>query len=311
MIFNFFINQLLENLSLMQPWVWIGSKHINSFAYVDDITLLSGTIPGLQRLIDKCAQYASKWSFRFGVNNTKCMAVDKHEQREQLKWFLNNDPIDTVQHMDVLGIRFQANLSATSHVDDRIIKCRRAFFGLGEIGMSNPRVSPEVKSHLWRSICSPTLSYGLECIDLTSKDSKRLESLQGTLIKGCVGIGKRSHSSSLLSAMRVPSVGEIRKQKTVTLLHDICRVPGPANDLCMELLKQYIVTAKSVPGTLINRVLKYDESPVHALLNKIKVVKTFKEDGIIDSIKYMLCHINFIKPYSIEQDIIRLLTRVF
>ena len=59
------------------------------------------------------------------------MAVDKHEQREQLKWFLNNDPIDTVQHMDVLGIRFQANLSATYHVDDRIIKCRRAFFGLG------------------------------------------------------------------------------------------------------------------------------------------------------------------------------------
>ena len=98
--------------------------------------------------------------------------------------------------------------------------------------------------------------------------------------------------------MRVPSVGEIHKQKTVTLLHDICRVPGPANDLCMELLKQYIVTGKSVPGTLINRVLKYDESPVHALLNKIKVVQTFKEDGITDSIKYMLCHINVIKPYS-------------
>ena len=136
------------------------------------------------------------------------------------------------------------------------------------------------------------------------------ESLQGTLIKSCVGIGKRSHSSSLLGAMRVPSVGEIRKQKTVTLLHDICRVPGPAND-GMELLRQYIVTGKSVPRTLINRVLKYDESPVHALLNKIKVVQTFKEDGIIDSIKYMLCHIHFIKPYSIEQDIIRFLTRAF
>ena len=84
----------------MQPEVWIGSKHINSFDYAG-ITLLSGTIPGLQRLIDKCAQYASKCRFRFGVNKTKCMVVDKHEQREQLKWFLNNDRIDTVQHMDV------------------------------------------------------------------------------------------------------------------------------------------------------------------------------------------------------------------
>ena len=105
--------------------------------------------------------------------------------------------------------------------------------------------------------------------------------------------------------------GKYATKITLTLLHDICRVPGPATDLCMELLKQCIVTGKSVTGTLINRVLKYDESPVHALLNKIKVVQTFKEDGIIDSIKYMLCHIHFIKPYSIEQDIIRLLTRAF
>ena len=45
----------------------------------------------------------------------------------------------------------------------------------------------------------------------------------------------------------------------------------------------------------------YDESPVDVILNKIKVVQTFNEDGIMDSIKYMLCHINCITPYSISR----------
>jgi hypothetical protein len=53
----------------MSPGVWIGSEHLNSFAYADDITLLNGNIPGFQTLIDKCADYASKWRFTFGVKN--------------------------------------------------------------------------------------------------------------------------------------------------------------------------------------------------------------------------------------------------
>ena len=47
--------------------VCIGTRSVNSFAYTDDINLLCTTIPGLQRLIDKCANYASKWRFKFMV----------------------------------------------------------------------------------------------------------------------------------------------------------------------------------------------------------------------------------------------------
>ena len=70
MIFNLFINALLKELPQLPHCAWIGDKHVNSFAYADDITLLSGTVPGLQTLIDCCANYASRWRFRFGVNKT-------------------------------------------------------------------------------------------------------------------------------------------------------------------------------------------------------------------------------------------------
>lgn len=226
-------------------------------------------------------------------------------------WSLDGDPIENVDGMEVLGVHFSANLSSSSHLEERMTKCRRAYFSLGEIGMTNHRVTPDVKSHLWRTICSPTLSYGIECLNISPTELKRLESFQGTLVKNCIGIGKRSHSSSLLSAMQIPSVYDILKQRTMSLLYNICQVPGPASDLCLELACQYVRTGKCVPGTLIARVVGFGESPIHVMLQKVKMSPTFISDGIVDSIKSMLCHINFIKPHSAEKDLVRLLTKAF
>ena len=311
MIFNLFINSLLKELPQLPHGAWIGDKHVISFAYADDITLLSGTVPGLQTLIDCCANYASRWRFRFGVNKTKCVIIGQSALPRKPTWFLNSVPIETNEKLDILGVTFQDSLHSSIHVEERITKCRRAFFGLREIGITNPTVQPDVKSHLWRTICSPTLTYGLECLKLSARDLHRLESLQGTLIKSSVDIGKRSHSTSLLDAMAVPRVKDILKQKTVSLFKDICRVEGPASDICLELLKLYVTSGQCIPGTIIHRIVEYGESPVHCLFKKMRVVPVYKEDGIVDTMKYILCHNNFIKPYSVEKDILRLLTRAF
>ena len=57
-LFNIFIDDLLHELKSINPGVRIQSFHLNSFAYADDINLVSTTTIGLQRLIDKCEHYA-------------------------------------------------------------------------------------------------------------------------------------------------------------------------------------------------------------------------------------------------------------
>ena len=41
-------------------------ENINSMSYADNITVLSTTIPRLQKLINICCEYAKKWRFSFG-----------------------------------------------------------------------------------------------------------------------------------------------------------------------------------------------------------------------------------------------------
>ena len=190
-------------------------------------------------------------------------------------------------------------------------KCRKAFFGLGKVGMNHACVSPEVKGHLWRTICCPTLTYGIECLSLTATQMKALESTQGTLIKSSLRIGKRSRSSSLLKAMAIQPVKDTLKQKTVSLYHSVCQVPGPASDVCLEQLREFNMTGQVTHGTLLARVLESGTSPIHAALYKPRMTKTLETDGIVDSIKQLICHENFLKPHSDELNLVRLLTRSF
>ena len=119
-------------------------------------------------------------------------------------------------------------------------------------------------------------------------------------------------STSLLHAMSVPKIQETLKQRTFSLLHNVCKASGPASALCLELLRQYLTSGTTVPGTLIHRVVNYGESPINVIFNnKVYETPVITEDGVVDSIKSMLCHENFIKPHSIEQDILKLLTRAF
>ena len=56
------------------------------------------------------------------------------------------------------------------------------------------------------SSCQPTLTYGLECISSSAIQMRRLESIQGRLIKQSRGFSKRSHNTSLLKTLSIEKV---------------------------------------------------------------------------------------------------------
>ena len=69
--FDIFINDLLQELTSSDLGIKIGSSTFNSFAYADDVTLLSLCCKDLQLLIDLCESYAKKWRFSFGINKNQ------------------------------------------------------------------------------------------------------------------------------------------------------------------------------------------------------------------------------------------------
>lgn len=139
-IFNIFIDDLLKGLAQSECGIRIGRFRCNSFAYADDITLMSATVTGLQSLISYCAAYSQKWRFNYNITKSKCMTSGPKLLKEDPVFYLNNHPLENVESLEILGCSFTSQSKASTHVDKRIQKGRQSFFSLLDAGMGYPGV---------------------------------------------------------------------------------------------------------------------------------------------------------------------------
>ena len=224
--FNIFINDLLLSLKNMNEGVAIGNLKLNSFAYADDVNLFCSSASGLQSLIDVCHNYT--WRFKFGIRKTKYMIYGNNLHPSPPKWRLGSDVIAIDNKLDILGTTFTKDGQCTEHVENRIRKCRQSFYSLSNSGMAFPGATVDVKRYLWNSICTPVLTYGLDGININITNMKKLETTQGNLIKQCLGISKRCHSTELLLSMNVHKISDLVKRNTVSIFNRIMKVSSPA-----------------------------------------------------------------------------------
>ena len=160
-------------------------------------------------------------------------------------------------------------------VDNRLNKCRQSFYSLNSLGMSYPGAAPEVQAHLYKSICQPVLTYGMECMSNSKDQFRRMESIQGRVIKQCLGLSKRSHNSAVLKALKIDKAQNIVNRNVLNMYHRIFKIGSPARSLMQFLLARYITYGTTVPGTLLDRVVSIGESPLKCVFRKCGTKKLF------------------------------------
>ena len=220
--------------------------------------------------------------------------------------------METVTKLEILGVTFTNNGTCSDHVQNRVQKCRRAFYSLSNIGMNCPGLNTNSKSHLYKSICLPTLTYGMECVNLSSRDKSTLNSAQGGIVKQMCGLGKRSHHTNLLRAMNLDNVSTVIGNYTKSVFKRVCSKSSPTKNLCYHLLSEYVENGIVIPGTIVDRVLKLGFSPIDVLFHNVRDRHdNVFNDGVVDSLRMLLFSEHFIKPWSCEYMLVKLFTRAF
>ena len=90
--------------------------------------------------------------------------------------------------------------------------------------MSYPGAAPKVQAHLYKSICQPVLTYGMECISYSKDQFRRMEFTQGRLIKQCLGLPKSSHNTAMLKALNIDEVQNTVNRNVLNLYHRIFKI---------------------------------------------------------------------------------------
>ena len=134
---------------------------------------------------------------------------------------LGQVPIDNVNNIEILGMILSSDGKCINQVDSRILKCRKSYFSLNNVGMPYTGLPVDLKLHLWHSSCRPILTFGLETVYLNRAMYGKLESLQGTVVKAFLGLSRYSHHSKLLTALAILPIEESIKSMPVSLMKRI------------------------------------------------------------------------------------------
>ena len=286
----------------------------NSFAYADDISLFSLTTTDLQNLIDVCYKYSVKWRFNFNPTKTKYMIAGKSLLKSEPIVSLGKELMSKVEFLDILGTTFSSDFSTNDHMNKRIQSCRRAMYSLVSAGCSYPGLSTDAKVYMWKTIGRSILTYNMETLSVNKSQLKKIESVQGTAIKRMLGIPIRNHHSNVLQSVNVNSLQNIIDNNILSLWYRIFNSESPTKLLCSHFLAQYITSGQITPGTLLSRLLKViDISAINATFYRQRIFEqdNVHNEGIVDSIRYLVHHDNYVKPYDQEHMLVCLLTKSF
>jgi len=90
-LFNMFIKAFIVQLRQLSVGCYIGTEFVGCLFYADDIILLSPSIVGLQRMLDKCSTVASVLSLQFNTSKSLCIVFGKthnkgHTASDVARW---------------------------------------------------------------------------------------------------------------------------------------------------------------------------------------------------------------------------------
>ena len=196
----------------------------------------------------------------------------------------------------------------------RPLKSRCAMYALASVGCSYPGLATEIKVHLWKTIGLPSLLYHLKIFKLKPGQQKFIESVQSSILKRIVGFPKRSHHTALLQAVKIDDVMSSVTRNTLSLWWRLFQVDNPTRKLQIKLMKESHNGNGLIPRTILQKVVSAGFSPIKSLFTKQLYVNpevNSARDGVVDSLRYLVCNENFIKPYSEEHVLATLLTRAF
>ena len=141
-------------------------------AYADDIILISSTISGLRKLLNKCQEYFNSTAITLNVEKTEFIRSGpaKHTQNAFIP--LNGYHVHLQSSLKHLGFLWNTKKSGKAclsekNVSERISKFWAVIYSLIKGGVRY--CSPSSISELYRTLAVPTLTYGLELCSLTQR----------------------------------------------------------------------------------------------------------------------------------------------
>jgi hypothetical protein len=244
--------------------------YIGIICYADDTTVCCDSRQDLQIVLDTIEKYCRDMEITINTSKTYTMVIGKSDDGPPLQCMGNM--LQTVKKFKFLGIWLQDDCKWKEHVKMRKFSAFNSFYALKGLGLDSYSMPVDLKIKLIKIYCTTTLTYGMQCCDLTSKDINDLHSTEAQLVKRSVGLSKYAKTTPFYNALFLNNMDttlKIIKLKFLIQLMD--------NELCKHILtNQMMQPNKLHKSSLLGQITKLLNIKLENF--SLSMVEAFLED---------------------------------
>ena len=164
-LFNIFINDLLERLHNSGLGVTMGNLILTALGFADDIMLLAAEPSKLQTLIDICETWSRQNGMQFNID--KCKVLPLNVGMKGLIFKLMGKILKLVKRAKYLGVTLSRTRLTTlysNHIERALEKAEAKTSAIRHLGYHSDGFRPETTVSMYKTIVRPTLEYAAQVL---------------------------------------------------------------------------------------------------------------------------------------------------
>ena len=227
LLYNLFVNKLLETLMQSGLGVKIGSVYCGAPMYADDPALIASSADELQAMLDIVSQYTTKWRYRINPLKSKVFLFGSNHL-PITTWTIKVQKVEVVKEHLHLGILRSTAPSTSSRMSRHINLCRSSFFALNRVGTRFGCLHPITALRLYTSISLPKMLYGAKFRSLTNTELEMLERSHRKILRSIQGLHLRCPKEGVGILLGCSTIADLITTKKLSFLLSIATLPSEA-----------------------------------------------------------------------------------
>ena len=188
-LFLLFIDDLIRELHTLSTGVVIHNLYTGSPMFAGDLTLMSRLKRGLYSMFAQAHQYSLRWRLTFNERKTVVLTFGECSRvPENREWSIGGKTIIEKSVWHNLRKNWHTDVDSLVPIIEVAMAGQTAGISLANVGCRFNGIIPLVAIKLWKRIALPKMLYGAELWTLNGMKLSKLEKVQNTFLRVCLGL---------------------------------------------------------------------------------------------------------------------------
>ena len=187
-LFALYTEELAVRLRNSGLGVRIDCERLSSLLYADDITILSETCGGLEKMLEILDGYGKEFNVKFSKDKSKVLVLNGGVGDIGRTWMIGNVEIARVSEYKYLGCKINER-GCELEKTEKLFKANQWFGRLSSVARFRANKYECIRG-LWKFVGVPGIMYGMNVMNWTETDVAKLEVIQTKIGRVALGGNK-------------------------------------------------------------------------------------------------------------------------